>query len=151
MKKNIQIKQIIHYIRDKSNQEDVVKYKVGMQVNLYVEKHIFKHASKSRDTLPKEYYSDVTYNDDLKALVTTLGFNKVKELLYDFSNGIINISEGTINNIYDEFSNKSDSTINNITNNILKEEIHLIEIEYDEILDTAEIQNKEITLTYWKE
>lgn len=43
-----------------------------MQVNLYVEKHIFKHTSKSRDTLPKEYYSDVTYNDDLKALVTTL-------------------------------------------------------------------------------
>lgn len=98
-----------------------------MQVNLYVEKHIFKHTSKSRDTLPKEYYSDVTYNDDLKALVTTLWFNKVKELLYDFSNGIINISEGTINNIYDEFSNKSDSTINNITNNILKEKIHLIE------------------------
>ena len=98
-----------------------------MQVNLYVEKHIFKHTSKSRDTLPKGYYSDVAYNDDLKALVKTLGFNKAKELLYDFSNGIINISEGTINNIYDEFSNKSDSTINNITNNILKEKIHLIE------------------------
>ncbi len=94
-------------------------------MNLYVEKHIFKHAKKSKDILPKEYYSDVTYNDDIKALVTTLGnyyslgYHKVKELLYDFSNGIIDISEGTIDNIYDEFSYKSDSTINNITNNIL--------------------------------
>ena len=122
---NIPIKQVIHYIKGKSNQEDTVKYKIGMQVNLYVEKHIFKHTNKSRDTLPKEYYSDVTYNDDLKALITALGnyyslsYNKVKEILYDFSNGIIDISEGTIDNIYDEFSKKSESTINNITNNIL--------------------------------
>ena len=96
-----------------------------MQVNLYVEEHIFKHTEKSSDILPKEYYSNVTYNDDLKALITTLGnyyslgYNKVKELIYDFSNGIIDISEGTIDNIYDEFSDKSDSTINIITNNIL--------------------------------
>lgn len=122
---NIPIKQVIHYIKGKSNQEDTVKYKIGMQANLYVEKHIFKHTNKSRDTLPKEYHSDVTYNYDLKALITTLGnyyslsYNKVKELLYDFSNGIIDISEGTIDNIYDEFSEKSDNTINNITNNIL--------------------------------
>ena len=276
--KNVQVKQIIHYIKGTSKQKDTVKYKIGMHVNLYVEEHIFKHTEKSNDILPKEYYSDVTYNDDLKALVTTLGsyyslgFSKVKELLYDFSNGIINISEGTIDNIYDEFSEKADGTINNITNNILngkyqhtdetttsengketyyrgyansnnvlykyhyhkgdapikddniltnyfgtiisdhevgifkygtnnqdcivhigrycieasqniletewqmnfyrfllrldkerkillkfnktsftKEEIHLIEKEYDEILETAEIQNKEISSTYWKE
>ena len=123
--KNIPVKQIVHYINGTSKQKDTIKYKIGMQVNLYVEKHIFKHTEKSNNVLPKEYYSDVTYNDDLKALVTTLGsyyslgFSKVKDLLYDFSNGIINISEGTIDNIYDEFSDKSESTINNITNNIL--------------------------------
>ena len=122
---NIPVKQVIHYIKGTSKQPDTIKYKIGMQVNLCVEKHIFKHRKKSKDILPKEYYSDVTYNDDLKALVTTLGnyyslgYNKVKELLYDFSNGIIDISEGTIDNIYDDFSYKSYSTINNITNNIL--------------------------------
>lgn len=122
---NIPIKQVIHHIKGTSKQKDTIKYKIGMQVNLYVEKHIFKHTQKSSNILPKEYFSDVTYNDDLKALVTTLGnyyslgYHKAKELLYDFSNGIINISEGTINNIYEEFSNKSNSTINNITNNIL--------------------------------
>ena len=127
---NIPVKKVIHYIKGKSKHKDTVKYKIGMQVNLYVEKHIFKHTEKSNSVLPKEYYSDVTYNDDLKALVTTLGnyyslgFNKVKELLYDFSNGIINISEGTIDNIYDEFSEKSEDTINNITNNILNAKYH---------------------------
>ena len=127
---NIPVKKVIHYIKGKSKQKDTVKFKIGMQVNLYVEKHIFKHTEKSNDVLPKEYYSDVTYNEDLKALVTTLGnyyslgFNKTKELLYDFSNGIINISEGTIDNIYDEFSEKSEGTINNITNNILNAKYH---------------------------
>lgn len=122
---NIPVKQVIHCIKGNSKQKDIVKYKIGMQVSLSVEKHIFKHTKKSKEVLPKEYYSDVTYNNDLKALVTTLGnyyslgYNKVKEILHDFSNGIIDISEGTIDNIYDEFSNKSEETINNITNNIL--------------------------------
>lgn len=122
---NIPVKEIIHYINGSSNQKDINKYKIGMSVNLYVEKHIFKHTQNVKEKLPKEYYSDVTYNADLKSLVVTLGnyyslgYNKVQEILSDLSNGIINISEGTIDNIYKEFENKSESTINNITNNIL--------------------------------
>ena len=122
---NVPVEEITHYIKGDSNQKDTIKYKIGMQINLYVEKHIFKHSSKSNELLPKEYYSDVTYNNDTKALITTLGnyyslgYNKVKELLYDLSNGIIEISEGTVDNIYNEFSEKAEDTINNITNNIL--------------------------------
>ena len=123
--KNIKIKPIIHHIKGNNKQEDLVKYKIGLNVDVYVEKHIFKHTKNSNKNLPKEFYSDVTYNNDLKSLVITLGnyyclsYDKVKEILYDFSNGIINISPGTIDNIYEEFSNKSEGTINNITNNIL--------------------------------
>lgn len=122
---NINVKQIIHHIKGDNKQKDVIKYKIGMNVELYVEEHIFKHTPKSKDVLPKEYYSDVTYTNDLKALVVTLGnyyslsYSKVKEIFYDFSNGIINISEGTIDNVYEEFSIKTEDTINNITNNIL--------------------------------
>lgn len=122
---NIKVKAITHYINGKSNKEDIVKYKIGMNVELYVEKHIFKSTLKSTEKLPKEYYSDITYNDELKSLVVTLGnyyslgYSKVKEILYDFSGGMIDISEGTIDNIYEEFSNKSLDTINNITTNLL--------------------------------
>lgn len=122
---NLKVKQIIHYINGNETKKDIMKYKIGMNIDIYVEEHIFKHTKKSKDILPKEYYSDVTYNNNLKAFVVTLGnyyclgYSKVKEILYDFSNGIINISEGTIDNIYKEFSNKSEETINNITNNLL--------------------------------
>lgn len=121
----IPTKEIIHYINGSSNQKDTIKYKIGITVNLYVEKHIFKYTKNTKEALPKEYYSDVTYNNDLKALVVTLGnyyslgYNKVKEILSDFSNGIINISEGTVDNIYEEFSMKSEETLNNVINNIL--------------------------------
>lgn len=122
---NIKVKKIVHYINGDNNQEDIIKYKIGMNVEVYVEEHIFKHTKNSKDVLPKEYYSDVTYNNDLKSIVVTLGnyyslpYGKVKEILYDFSSGIIDISEGTIDNTYEEFSNKCEDTINNITNNIL--------------------------------
>lgn len=122
---NIKIKKVIHYIKGNKNKKDLTKYKIGMKVELYVEEHIFKHTLKSKKKLPKEYYSDVTYTNDLKALVVTLGnyyslgYNKVKEILNDFSNGIINISEGTVDNVYEEFADKSIDTINNITNNLL--------------------------------
>lgn len=122
---NIFVKEVIHEIKGLSKEKDIIKYKIGMKVGLCVEKHIFKHTESSKEVLPKEYYSNVTYNDEIKALIVTLGnyyslsYNKVQEILYDFSNGLINISEGTIDNIYKEFSNKSMDTINNITNNIL--------------------------------
>lgn len=69
---NIKVKQIIHYIKGTPKQEDVIKYKIGMNVNVYVEEHIFKHTKKSKEILPKEYYSDVTYNNDLKALMVII-------------------------------------------------------------------------------
>ena len=122
---NVKVKQIIHYIKGNNKQDDVIKYKIGLNVEVYVEEHIFKHTKNSKDVLPKEYYSDVTYTNDLKSLVVTLGnyyslsYSKVKEILHDLSNGIINISEGTVDNIYEEFSIKIEDTINNITNNIL--------------------------------
>lgn len=40
---------------------------------MYVEKHIFKHSPDTKKKLPKSYYSDVTYNDDLKVSVVSLG------------------------------------------------------------------------------
>jgi len=122
---NIKVKQFVHYINGNNKQKDIIKYKIGMNIEAYVEEHIFKQTPNSNDVLPKEYYSDVTYNNDLKSVVVTLGnyyslpYGKVKEMLYDFSNGIIGISDGTIDNVYEEFSTKCEDTINNITNNIL--------------------------------
>lgn len=122
---NIEIREIIHNIKGNSNESDIVKYRVGCEFKVYVEKHIFKHVEKSDEVLPKEFYSDVTYCNDIRALIVILGnyfslpYNKIKEFLRDISNEIIDISEGTIDNIYSEFSEKTADTINNITKNLL--------------------------------
>ena len=121
---DVKVVEINHYIKGKSK-KNIVKYKIGINIETYVEKHIFIHEKDTIDTLPKEFYSDVTYNDDIKILIIMLGiycsisYSKIKELLNDLTKGIINISEGTIDNIYEEFSDKTEPTINNITKNIL--------------------------------
>lgn len=38
---NLKVKKIVHYIHGDEEQEDTIKYKIGLSVNLYVEKHIF--------------------------------------------------------------------------------------------------------------
>lgn len=121
---HIEVREVKHYIKGTSKGE-VIKYKIGIETTIYVEKHIFIRAKNGKEKLPKSFYSDVTYKEDLKMLVVALGnyfsipYNKIKELLFDLTNGIIDISEGTIDNIYEEFSNKTEETLTNITNNIL--------------------------------
>lgn len=116
--------EIVHHVKGK-NKKNAIKYKIGIKTEPYVEKHIFIYEEDATDTLPKEFYSDVTYKDDIKILIIILGiycsisYSKIKEMLNDLTKGIINISEGTIDNIYEEFSDKTEPTINNITKNIL--------------------------------
>lgn len=122
---NIEVREFIHYINGNLNDKEIIKYRTGVETKVYVEKHIFRSSLDTSEKLPKSFYSDVTYNDDLKTIIVSLGnyfsipYNKIKELIFDLTNGIIDISEGTIDNIYEEFSNKTDDTLNNITNNIL--------------------------------
>ena len=121
---NIEVREFIHYINGNLNDKEIIKYRTGIETKVYVEKHIFRSSPDTSEKLPKPFYSDVTYNDDLKTIIVSLGnyfsipYNKIKELIYDLTNGVIDISEGTIDNIYEEFSNKTDDTLNNITNNI---------------------------------
>lgn len=121
----IKVREIIHYISGKSGQENIIKYRIGIETTTYVEKHIFIKTEDSIETLPKSFYSDVTYCDDVKMVIVALGnyfslpYNKIKEFIYDFTDGIVDISEGTIDNTYEEFSSKLDDTLGNITNNLL--------------------------------
>ena len=122
---NLEVREIVHYINGKSNEKNVIKYRVGIETKTYVEKHVFIKTEDSTEVLPKSFYSDVTYCDDLKMIIITLGnyfslpYNKIKEFIYDLTDGIIDISEGTIDNFYENFSNKLDDTLENITKNLL--------------------------------
>ena len=121
---DVKVVEIIHRVKGKKK-KNTVKYKMGIKVEAYVEKHIFIYDEDATEVLPKEFYTDVTYNDDIKILIVILGiycsisYNKIKELLSDLTRGIINISEGTIDNIYEELKDKTEPTINNIVQNLL--------------------------------
>lgn len=123
--KKVKTKTIEHYIDAKKYKNAIVKYKVGLNVESIIEEHIFIPDENSKETLPKEFYSEVTYNDGLKALVVLLGnycflpYNKVKNLISFLTNSTINLSEGSVDNFYNEFSNKCENTILNITTNLL--------------------------------
>ena len=121
----LEVREIKHYVDGKKYKNSFEKYRIGIEVNTYVEKHFFIPTNESKDILQKEFYSDVTYNNDLKSIVLLLGnycclpYNKITELISDLTNNVVSLSEGTIDNIYEEFSNKTEETLLNITNNLL--------------------------------
>lgn len=123
--KNIKVITIKHKITNKKYKEKFVKYKFGIEVKPYIEEHVFIPYDKTKEKLSKEFYSDVTYNADLKSIVILLGnycslpYNKITEVISNFTNKLVNLSEGTIDNIYEDFSNKCEDTILNITNNLI--------------------------------
>ena len=122
--KNVELKEYVHYINNK-NKKDIIKYRVGIKIKTYIEKHIFKHSAKTNEKLPKEFYTDVTYDNSIKSLSIELGsYNVISyDRLSDFFNiitdGIVNISNGSLVNFVKEFSYKSMSTIEILKGNLL--------------------------------
>ena len=122
---NLKVVEIKHYINGNSKRKNKIKYKVGMSMETVIEKHIFIYGEKFQEKMPKNYYSDVIYDDSIKSLVVMLGnyyslsYNKIQEFLRDLTKNIVNLSQGTIDNIYKDFSSKTVETLNNITTNIL--------------------------------
>ena len=123
--KRIEVRIFNHTIKGDPKKQSKIKYTIGIDIKPYVEKHIFKYDSNSNNTLPESFYTDVTYDNSIKALSLELGaYNVIAyDRLSDFFNvitkGIINISNGTLVNFNKEFSKKSEMTLNNITNNLL--------------------------------
>ena len=121
---NIKVVEKKHYIKS-NKKETKIKYTIGISIEPVIEKHIFIYGKTYEKEMPTNYYSDVTYDDSIKSLVVVLGnyyslsYNKIQEFISDLTNGIVNLSQGTIDNIYQNFSSKTMETINNITTNIL--------------------------------
>ena len=125
--RKLKVKIYNHTIYGKSNRPDTIKYRLGLEINTYVEKHIFHYNETTKETLPQEFYTDVTYDNSIKSLSIELGaYNVISyERLSDFfkviSKDVIQISNGTLVNFLKEFSRKSYLSLNNLKNNILND------------------------------
>ncbi len=121
----IAVKEIIHIIKGNSNKKPLIKYRYELEIKPYIEKHIFKYEQNAKEDLPKEFYTDVTYGNSIKTLSIHLGcynviaYNRLSDFFSTISNGILNISNGTLVNFVKEFGKKSKNTIINLENNFL--------------------------------
>ena len=121
----IEVVEIKHYIKGNAKRRNKIKYSIGISIDPVIEKHIFIYGKNYQEKMPKKYYSDVIYDDSIKTLVVMLGnyyclsYIKIQEFLRDLTKDIVNLSQGTIDNIYKDFCSKTEGTLNNITINIL--------------------------------
>lgn len=124
---NVKEKTIEHIIKGNSSNKPIIKYRIGMAFTPYIEKHVFIYDKDSNDVLPKEFYTDVTYTNELKSLIVfmnvhnVLSVSRLTEFFSVISNGIINLSQGTVINIMAEFSKKSTPSVDNIIEDVLKD------------------------------
>lgn len=115
-----------HVIKGDDKKEPTIKFKVGMKTITYIEKHTFRYSKKANGRLPKEFYTDVTYTNEFKALIVfmnvhnVMSMKRLTEFIRELTNGIISLSEGSVVNILSEFSNKSTLSIDNIVEDLVK-------------------------------
>ena len=121
----VPVKIIENYVDGNKYKKEIIKYKIGIKTQAYVEKYVFIPNNESKEVLPKEFYSGVSYKDDIKSFVVLLGnyfsmpYNKITECIRNLTSNMVSLSEGTIDNIYEEFSNKTGDTLENIKTNLL--------------------------------
>ena len=129
-KKKIEVREFTHIIKGTSNKDNTVKYKLGIEIKPYIEKHIFKYNEISKEKLPREFYTDVTYDNSIKSLTIELGaynvisYDRLSDFFNVITNGIIKITNSSLVNILYEFSNKSISTLNLLEEDILNSKIN---------------------------
>ena len=60
---------------------------------------MYEKEFNKNEKLPQKFYSDVTYNNDIKMLIVSLEnyynlpYNKIREFISDVTKGIISIAE----------------------------------------------------------
>lgn len=124
-KNKIEVKEFIHIIQGNKSKSETIKYRLGIEIKPYVEKHIFQYDKNMKEQLPKEFYTDVTYHNSIKSLSIELGaynvisYDRLSDFFNVITNGVIKISKGTLVNILCEFSNKSSETLKNLETALL--------------------------------
>lgn len=127
--KKVKVVNIKHIINGKENEKDTIKYKIGLEIVPVVYRHIFKHSPNSNSKLPKEFQTDATYDNSIKALCIELmtydvvSLDRTTDFFNIISNNVINLSKGTLINFLKDFSNKSYKTLDNITEKLLYEKV----------------------------
>lgn len=125
----LKVKTIYHKIYGDKNKTPLVRYRLGIETNAYAEKHIFEYSDNVTEKLPRDFYTEVTYDTSIKSLSIELGaynvisYDRLSDFFSVITNGVINISNGTLVNFLKEFSKKCQPTIDNLKQQLLNSKL----------------------------
>jgi len=120
-----------YYDTGKTVTKQLIKVKLSVHATNYVAA-IYRNrktGSRIHGEFPEGLVNEVTYDDSVKALATMLNsycnvsIDKVNELIYDLSDGKINISKGRIATLSKEFNEKSKENQDEIFKNLMNSPI----------------------------
>lgn len=119
-----------HLVEDLGDitQTYVSRYVVDIESRFVIREFRIHADGKGCYAIPPELNSVVTYGNELKALCVSLRYNDISlkrtaELLSNITNNQLNLSEGTVSNIIEEFSEKSKPLVDKICETLLNSEV----------------------------
>lgn len=119
-----------HFVEDLGDisQAYVSRYIVDIESRLVIREFRIHADDKGSYLIPSTLNSVVTYGNGLKALCILLRYNDISlkrtaELLSDITNNQLNLSEGTVSNIVEEFSEKCSPHIEKICEALMNSEV----------------------------
>lgn len=127
-KDNVVVKNEVLYVNNKKL-DGTVKYKIDTQLSVIVTKYNLFY-KKDSENLPKELKNTVTYGKNLKSFVTLLNVEhaisvqRTTDIISELTNGVLNISTGTVVNILYELKEKVAPFISNVKDYLLRCEVN---------------------------
>ena len=128
--KSKEFKHIVINVGNKNNSNEYIsKYVLDLKVNVIAKEYRFFKDKNGKYNIPKEFYANVQYGNELKTMCAILNTEGIVALdrLSDFisciSHGNVKLSKGSIVNFLRELDSKSEYIVKNIENQILNSEL----------------------------
>lgn len=129
--KSKEFKHEVINIGKKSNlqSEYISKYVLDFKIDVLAKEYRFFKDDKGKYNIPKDFYANVQYGNELKTMCAVLNtegivaLDRLSHFVKCISHGAIDISKGTIVNFIKELNNKSKYLIKNIEDKILNTEL----------------------------
>lgn len=112
-----------------ANKKYVTKYVLDLNIEPLITEIHFYADEKGNYNIPHEYYSDVTYGVNIKALAVSLysegvmSNDRIAVFLNAISNNQLSISEGSVYGFCRKFAELSKISIQNLETNLLTQEV----------------------------
>lgn len=122
--RKLKVIETVHYIKGDSKNEPLIKYRVALEIKTVIHKHTFIYSENATDSLPKEFQTDVTYDNSIKSLainldtVNVVSLDRQTDFFNAITDGFLTISKGTLMNFKEEFSLKSQPSLQNIVKHL---------------------------------